>query len=42
MEKINKEYESDLIREYGEEKAKNYLKYIDMIKEKKNKKKKNE
>ena len=31
MEALNKEYEEYLINEFGEEKAKNNLKYIDMI-----------
>ncbi len=39
MEMIDKEYESELIKEFGEEKASNYLRYIDMIREKKHKKK---
>ena len=42
MEAMNKEYEEYLIKEFGEEKAKNNLKYIDMIQQfKKNKKNKN-
>ena len=39
MEMINKEYETELIKEFGEEKANNYLRYIEMIREKKNQKK---
>ena len=39
MEMIDKEYESELIKEFGEEKASNYLRYIEMIREKKNQKK---
>ena len=39
MEMIDKEYESQLIKEFGEEKASNYLRYIEMIREKKNQKK---
>ena len=40
MEAINKEYEDYLIKEFGEEKANNHLKYIDMIQKYKENKKK--
>ncbi len=40
MDAINKEYEDYLIKEFGEEKANNHLKYIDMIQKYKENKKK--
>ena len=40
MEALNKEYEDYLINEFGEEKASNHLKYIDMIQKYKENKKK--
>ena len=39
-EKMDKLYKSHLINDFGEEKANNYLKYMEMIKEKKQKHKK--
>ena len=38
MENINEEYKDYLIKEFGEEKANNHLRYINMIQKYKNKK----